>query len=391
MNETDTLLPLEQYLKHKANNGGTFPARSGNFFLKYISLKNILGPIYESVDTNASFIDSNYYTHHGMSHVEDVILYVGKLLGVDDEWSIDKQNKILDNDYSVFILLVSILLHDIGMYYGREDHEKRSHRFLIENRNIFDDDQVEIKAISNIAKAHSGKFEDTKDTISNPELRIDQSHLSYTYNAKELAALVRFADEICETKQRAKKFALHSGKVFGKSLVCHTYCSYINSVKISDNSECVTIEYIVPVADITKSYEVNDKIIYMIDEIALRLDKINKERVYCNRYFSKRLQIRKIVARIDIVDSEYQILKTERLSIEDKGYPSDIVSIHTLYPFFSGTAYHKTFAEELSISPKQTTEISHLRSEPNNKNTSPAQKYGMFSKLLSLLGLSSHE
>lgn len=338
MENIDNLLPLEKYLHYKSHNGGRFPSRNSNYFEKYLMLKKILTPIYNSADLNACFIDKNYYTHHGLGHVDDVIVYVGRLLGIDENWQPNENKQIFSDSYSVFILLVSILLHDVGMYYGREGHEQKCLAVLMENKNIFND-AVENKSISNIAKAHSGRFNESKDTLSNPELRVDQTYLGCTYDSKELAALVRFADEICETKERAKSFALSSGLVTEKSLICHKYCSYINSVQVSPGRDSISIEYIIPIEDVKKAVPLDGSKRFMIDEIAERLDKINKERVYCNRYFSRCLYIRKIIARIEVVDADYKTRFSERLSLEDSGYPDQIVSIKDLYPSFSGLKY----------------------------------------------------
>lgn len=339
--DVDQLLPLEKYLYYKDKNGGIFPSRNGGYFQKYYALKCALTPKYRDADLNACFIDNNYYTHHGLGHVNDVILYVGKLIGVGDKWDTKSDFLPFDNDYSVYILLVSILLHDVGMYYGRDGHEELCHSVLLENKNIFDEDQVEMRSISNIAKAHSGKYKKSKDTISNPDLRVDQKCIDCQYDAKELSALVRFADEICETKTRAKKFAVNGAAVAGKSKICHTYCSYINAVEISEKRDAVTIEYVVPVKDLKEEFLVDGKKVFIIDEIGDRLDKINRERIYCNRYFGRRLQVRKIIARIDFVDSEYNVLNTIRLVIEDSGYPDVVVTVKELYPDFSGVEYKK--------------------------------------------------
>lgn len=351
MKITENLLPLEKYLQHKSLEGGVFPVRGRNYFHQYYSLKECLTPMYKTVDVNACFIDGNYYTHHGVGHVDDVILYAGRLLGIDASWKPSDNVNPLDNDYSIFVLLVSILLHDVGMYYGREDHEKRCFLVLQEHKNLFDADMVEIKDISEIAKAHSGRFNDSKDTLSNAALRTDNDQLGCGYNSKELAALVRFADEICETKQRASKFAITGGAVCGKSLICHKYCSYINSVKISPERDEVTIEYTIPKCDVEAPIVVGDNGIFMIDEIADRLDKINKERVYCNRFFLRRLYVKKITARINIVDDNLDTVVSRRLHLEDRGYPDEIVSIKKLYPDFSGAEYKSKNEMTLSAGP----------------------------------------
>ena len=227
------------------------------------------------------------------------------------------------------------------MFEGRDEHEKKCFTILQRYKEIFDNDMTEIKAISCVAEAHSGKINESKDTISNSELRREASLLSCTYDAKSLAAIVRFSDEICETKERASRFAVESGKVKGKSLICHKYCSYINSVQVYPKSEEIAIEYRIPVEDIERTYSVDGSDLYMIDEICARLDKMNRERVYCCRYFSKQVYYRKIVAKIEIVGDDQSTLHSKRLEIEDKGYPKTITSVKDLYPGFSGEKYSK--------------------------------------------------
>ena len=73
--------------------------------------------IYPLIGAATSAEDQGIYTDHGPDHFDSVIRYAGKLLNLPVV--IEGNEKICISPYEVFILLVSILLHDAGNIYGR--------------------------------------------------------------------------------------------------------------------------------------------------------------------------------------------------------------------------------------------------------------------------------
>ena len=106
--------------------------------------------------------------------------------------------KCFDGDvispYETFFLLCAISVHDVGNFYGRENHEKKIIRILdTECANIIDD-TVEKKTIAKIAGVHGGKINNNKDTIS--VLQVEDIKNNFEIKEQVLAAILRFADEL---------------------------------------------------------------------------------------------------------------------------------------------------------------------------------------------------
>ena len=84
---------------------------------------------------------------------------------------------------------------------------------------------------------------------------------------------------------------------------------------------------------------------YLIDEIILRLDKLECERVYCNQFLEQPFQIKKIEASIGLIKKVQQngvmisvtSIKDFNIKMPEMGYPKNQGGIKTLYPDFEGS------------------------------------------------------
>jgi len=154
--------------------------------------------------------DHGNYTDHGIEHSEAVIRKLGDL--IQENLLGSKPDSIL-NPYSVFILLASAYLHDIGMQAQkfskkhesikeyenwdlesiREFHHKISSEWIREEYSSLEIREEDAYWISRIAEGHNVKLKLETDRFP-IEYRIDYQNICI--HPRFLAALLRLADAL---------------------------------------------------------------------------------------------------------------------------------------------------------------------------------------------------
>lgn len=340
MSMDDTaLLPLEFWLKERAKNANDFPHASGNQFDRYLQIKGYCErEVYKWIGAGTSSEDQGVYTDHSIDHFNAVIIYAGKLLGLN---TLDSKVELGLHPYEVFILLVSILLHDAGNILGRKEHEKKPLQIFMDMGAAICSDRFEAMPIAKIAEVHGGKAIDekgsvTKDTIRNANLDEDACYRSISYRPRLIASLVRFADEICEDRSRAARFLLERGSLPEKSEIFHSYAMSISSVDVDLGSKCINIKYELNHDDILDKKGKNGFKQYLIDEINERLEKMFRELCYCKCFMYEVVSITKIRATVIIYDQSSEAQR-KVLELKEDGYPpSTVFSMGSTYPEWNG-------------------------------------------------------
>lgn len=336
------LLPVERWLYDNQDKKDKFPNRSDQYFIRYINIKNWLqDQIYKHIGAATSAEDGGIYTDHGPEHFNAVINYAGKLLGLDES-----NSNINIEPYEVYLLLASILLHDAGNVYGRKEHEKRPLEIINEMGALAVTDKFEGKTIADIAEVHGGKTENgDKDTIGNKKWKDCRHYCGVNFRPNMIAALVRFADEICEDRNRAAKHLIDTESLPKSSEAFHQYAYAINCVVVDRLDKSIRLEFYIDKKNICKKFGKLNEEVYLIDEVMSRLEKMNNERIYCSRYMYEIIQLRQIKASIFIVDEYYNELKTTEFKLEDKGYPSHANLLAKEYPEWVGEKLKESFSE----------------------------------------------
>ena len=345
----EQLLPLELWLKKKSTNQNLFPSGSGNHFDRYQQIKQYLEMnVYPLIGAATSAEDGGIYTDHSITHFNAVIRYAGKLLDLNASEG-DKENAedIKLNPYEVFILLISILLHDAGNIYGRTGHEKKPLVIFQDMGRAICTDEFEARFIAKIAEAHGGKAideygQETKDTIRNSPLKEIGTYRSVEYRPQLIAALVRFADEICEDRTRAARFLLSHSQLPKKSEIYHYYADAISSVDVDLVSKFVSIKYELKREDVLNKKGKGEQEEYLIDEIIDRLEKMYCELLYCRAFMYEVVPINQIRATITIYGEDIEL--EEGFILTEKGYPKDAFSFSASYPDWSGEKVKIRFA-----------------------------------------------
>ena len=172
-------------------------------------------------------------TDHGPRHIQHVLKNVFKLLEGDLNYFSPIEH---------YILGLSVLFHDVGNLHGREDHSKRIARFYDHVRNAPAPRFAQEKAlVVRIAQAHTGKaLNGSRNTLADvPEVwQLDGSPVK----TREIAAIVRFADELAEGRQRTSEYLRKHGLYQAESAPHHDYSS-ATDITIDRQNERIAITY----------------------------------------------------------------------------------------------------------------------------------------------------
>lgn len=363
LNQND-MEPLEVWFKARQQDVQQFPNRKNDYFDRYWMIKQYCAEkIYPYVGAGTSAEDGGVYTDHSLDHFNAVIRYTGKLLGVPNDLTQITDAKLALTPYEVFITLVSILLHDAGNIEGRRNHEKKPLKIFTGMGELACHDQFEAIPIAEIAQAHGGKIvsvdgSESKDTISS--LREHNTYLSVSFRPRLIAAIVRFADEICEDRTRAARYLLQNNVLPKKSEIFHRYANSISSVDVDLKSKWVSIKYEIFCDDVACKYGKDNGLggndeQYLIDEINSRLEKMYCEMLYCKYHMIEASHINQIRATVIIYSSLNSELHGSAImenvfELKESGYPTGAFSFDKIYPDWCGEKINIKLSEPKGVS-----------------------------------------
>ena len=172
-------------------------------------------------------------TDHGPIHIRHVLENVFKLIKGDlDHFS----------PVELYILGMTVLFHDVGNLHGRENHNRRIAQFHDHVRPGSEFAQ-EKSLIVKIAAAHTGKARNgSSNTLADVPL---SSHLNgEPIRAREIAAIVRFADELAEGPQRTSAYLRKRREYPADSIPHHDYANATGiTIDGANNRIAVTYQF----------------------------------------------------------------------------------------------------------------------------------------------------
>ena len=158
-----------------------------------------------------------------------------------------------------------------------------------------------------------------------------------------IAALVRFADEICEDYTRAAKHLIEEDKLPKQSQIFHHYAFAIKSVSVDKQDKSIQLDICIEKQYSCKKLGKLNEEVYLTNEIMSRLEKMNNERIYCSRFMCDIIQLQSIKATIKVVDENYETLNNDKFELMDEGYPTHSVSLAKEHPEWVGEFLEKSF------------------------------------------------
>ena len=234
-------------------------------------------------------------TDHGPGHIQHVLENVFKLLEGDLGYFSPIEH---------YILGLSVLFHDVGNLHGRQDHNKRIARFYDHVRNTPKFAQ-EKALVVRISQAHTGQaLNGSRNTLADvPEIwQLDGEPVK----TREIAAVVRFADELAEGRQRTSEYLRRHGLYEAGSVPHHDY-SAATDITIDRQNERIAITYQFSVSTKAGLEEELSRLTDFLKFAGGRLAKMDVERRYARFHCPKPLvSFRRISACLDIqVDGEF--------------------------------------------------------------------------------------
>lgn len=251
-------------------------------------------------------------TAHDSSHIENVLSNVFTLLGED-------LGKLAPQE--LYCLLISVLFHDVGVLLGREDHRNKLDEIYWDVRNHDQEYRHEKSLITKIVRAHTGKANDgSDDTLA--DVKNDGHLFSQQVRMQELAAILRFADELAEGPQRTSGFILRKHGFNLDSEIYHRYAQ-ATQLFIDRGGGRIALTY-----HITLEIDERGVVLPSCEEpvkellkfIYKRVVKLDQERRYAKHYcaYLSPFKSTSLQLNFHVGDSEYdldlkQILLTDKI------------------------------------------------------------------------------
>lgn len=207
---------------------------------------------------------------HGIDHVLNVQQNAIRLLSSDG--TIGNLSGI-----EMYCLGMCILFHDAGNVYGREDHQNKVAEVFDQIRGTGNSLRREKTLIVRATKAHTGTTQDrSRDTLKEVD---EVDHLEgERVRLRQLATILRFADELAEGPQRTSEFMQTTGLYNEESRIYHDYAD-ITHIRIDRGTGRVVLTYEINI-DVNQTDQLRDLLSFTFKRIV----KLNQERQYARNY-----------------------------------------------------------------------------------------------------------
>lgn len=333
------LYPLESWLQHFSRNQALFPDHDRDYFTKYSEIYNYLFENYlNNVNLASTFVDGVVYTDHGPQHILSVIERLGELFNINEALkNKERFNTINDfkgvpSPYETFLALISVLLHDAGMLYGRHEHEQKVMEISKKLDQALLKDGVEARIFATIAKAHGGKVsidgKNSKDTIG--AISLKEHSGNQPVRIKMLAAAIKLADELSENRYRANNKLMEEGIINEDSRIHHVYALCIHSSQIDHSSRSISFDFEISAENTEHVFKISEKnSIFLSDYIFDRMKKLFLEIKYCSRFSSGVFSFDKVRFQI-VIEKNWDMLYSQNFVLEERGYPDS--STYSIQP-----------------------------------------------------------
>lgn len=224
-----------------------------------------------------------FLTDHGPDHIVNVFNNAYALLGKDQCVAKDTSKSL--SVAELYLLVLSILFHDVGNVFSRKGHKSRlqeAYEFAKGNAVTL---AQERRLLFNIVEAHGGETRHgSHDTIG--PLEKQDVIMSQRVDCQRIAAILRFADELAEGPQRTSIFMQHYLEVPDDSQVYHDY-SGVCDMHISPEDERIAVVYDIEMRPPAwgSTYDAS-RLRKLLEFCFMRLSKLDKERKYNRHYCS---------------------------------------------------------------------------------------------------------
>lgn len=213
-------------------------------------------------------------TDHGPDHVENVLENALRLVPPSTE------DGLLAIE--MYFLGMIILFHDAGNVLGREGHRSKVAPVFAEIRGSSSSLRHERTLVVRATQAHSGTGRDgTPDTLKD---LAQFDHLAgVRVRLREIAAILRLADELAEGPQRTSEFMQSQGLYDPASTAYHEYASQTH-ILIDRTRERIAASYEIDIPERGTDDSRRQTLSKILRFVYKRIQKMNQERQYARFY-----------------------------------------------------------------------------------------------------------
>jgi hypothetical protein len=267
-----------------------------------------------------------FKTDHGINHINRILEKLFRFLEPHLPLSGNLDDRIIDME-NLNLLMHAVLWHDLGNLYGRLDHPQNITK-VFEKVNSFLYEPPHQSWILKIAQAHSGAGSIEKN-IEETSVTIYDSVIYPQF----LSALLRISDEIDEDQRRAEGRVISNVPKENQAYWWFCLCTEsIIPVYQADSLGNVALEIQIKCKmrdkDIRTKWRKGKSEVTAIEEYISRIDKINEERIYCNKFLQQYStlyfrNIDRITTEITICDEKNKTLGKISFAFTDDKTGSD--------------------------------------------------------------------
>jgi hypothetical protein len=250
--------------------------------------------VHPFVTQNANIVDKGYLTDHGPAHIQRVIECASKIVSFG--------NGDL-NAYECFVLLIAINYHDIGNSLGRFKHEEKIGEVLAKFFSPLSFDELDRFLATEIASKHGGDTNGNKDKIN--ELERETKWRGNDVRPQLLASILKFSDEIAETRDRADVKALSLGTLKGhEAEIFHVFAAGINSLEPDFRAGSIHYKFFFKKCDFERTYSKGAVKAELLDYIYERSVKSYFEAIYCSKYAKGFFYFDRVSVQVEVYSNE---------------------------------------------------------------------------------------
>jgi HD superfamily phosphodiesterase len=256
-------------------------------------------------------------TDHGPEHVRNVLDNAHRLLGagISDLTGLE-----------LYCLILAILFHDVGNVLGRDEHQKKVAKVYDFVRSKGQANKPEKYIVLKSAEAHRGKSRDgSSDTLRH----VDETSPfdGQPVRLRQIAAILRLADELAEGPQRTSAFMIANHKYPQKSQLYHSYAS-VKTVDVDRGNERIALTYHIDVnLDASGNLSSNEArdLRKLLTYCYQRISKLNQERQYAKHYAGVLSPFKKTTVTFNFwINGQHEDLGLTQATLTDLVVPGDV-------------------------------------------------------------------
>lgn len=303
--------PFEKQLHKALRNDKKFDRFKGEeYFAHYRQARSYLvNEVYPNIVAKEPNL-----TDHTSKHIQDVLKNIDIIL--------KDRYKVIDN-MDLYLLGLMVLFHDTGNIFGRKRHSEYDMIARVYDSLLKGDTRYiqERRVVVSSASAHSGVAKDgSRHTLK--DVPSKDSIDGYPVNPREMAALLRFADELAEGPQRTSQFMQEHGLFNQSSKIFHEYANYAH-VQIDRAGERIALTYNFPIKTSRKKLTSSEETSFrnLLAFTYHRVQKLDQERNYARHNSVHCTDFKRTTVAINIEKNGRRVLNLTECVLEDQVIP----------------------------------------------------------------------